>query len=103
MCASINVTSLTADRLLTVLDACDTGDVEALALQETRRHCLQLPWARRIRAWLALFLLGAAAACKGWWRRLRWHDRLVEAFSGTCQRVQEPCGPGALWDGRQVA
>eukprot|EP00972_Heterocapsa_arctica_P037257 5483569-Heterocapsa_arctica.AAC.1 len=56
--ATVNVTVLTADRLKTVLQACDRLQVDVLAFQETRHHDPQLGWARGLGArmgWLSAF------------------------------------------------
>ena len=56
--ASINVTSLTAERLHSTLDECERCGADVLALQETRHHSQQIPWARSLaakRGWLSAF------------------------------------------------
>ena len=56
--ASINVTSLTAERLHSTLDECERGGADVLALQETRHHSQHIPWARSLaarRGWLSAF------------------------------------------------
>ena len=77
----MSVTALTADRLRTVLQACDRLQVDVLALQETRHHDPKLGWARGFGArmgWLSAFSeaparMASGATCPGgtavYWRR----------------------------------
>ena len=77
--ATVNVTALTADRLRTVLQACERLQVDVLALQETRHHDPKLGWARG---------LGA---------RMGWHSAFSEAPARMASGATGPGGTAVYW------